>query len=74
MEQTLNYSMRLIEDTINSLKTFFKNMAESWVVARQCQANYHVAEILKRTGEYPYMSVHEIHMMLNRKTLGLKND
>jgi len=54
-----------------AIAKFVKSTFKSWILARQLQANQHVAEQLIRTGEYR-TSGHTVHSLwneLNRKTI-----
>ena len=63
----LNYSTNLLESLFTFLKTFLAKTMLGWQMARQMQANSHIAPLLKH--EYPNMTISQIQDQLNRKTL-----
>lgn len=60
---------KLIKNTLKGLTVFLAKTMLGFQFARQCQANYQVAEMLHRSGDYRPKTVHQIHGDLNRKTL-----
>ena len=62
----LNYSTNLLESLFASLKTTLAKVMIGWQMARQMQANSHLAPLLKH--EYPHLTVLQIQDQLNRKT------
>ena len=62
----LNYSTNLLESLFTFLKTFLAKTMIGWQMARQMQANSHLAPLLKH--EYPHLTVPQIQDQLNRKT------
>ena len=63
----LNYSTNLLESLFVTLKTFLARTMVGWQMARQMQANSHIAPLLKH--EYPKLTVSQIRDQLNRKTV-----
>ena len=62
----LNYSTNLLESLFTFLKTFLAKTMLGWQMARQMQANSHIAPLLKH--EYPHLTIPQIQDQLNRKT------
>ena len=62
----LNYSTNLLESLFTFLKTFLAKTMIGWQMARQMQANSHIAPLLKH--EYPHLTIPQIQDQLNRKT------
>ena len=65
--QTLSFSTNLLEKFWKGFVTFLAKTMLGYQMARQMQANSHVASLLKH--EYPGMTVEQITDQLNRKTL-----
>ena len=68
----LNYSTNLLESLFTSLKTFLAKIMIGWQLARQMEANYRIAQMLKH--DYPKWSVEQIAEKLNRETLKTYTD
>ena len=62
----LNYSTNLLESLFASLKITLAKVMIGWQMARQMQANSHLAPLLKH--EYPHLTIPQIQDQLNRKT------
>ena len=62
----LHYSTNLLESLFTFLKTFLAKTMLGWQMARQMQANSHIAPLLKH--EYPHLTIPQIQDQLNRKT------
>lgn len=65
--QSLSFSTKILEKFWRALVQFLARTMIGWQMARQMQANWHVAELLKH--EYPNMTVYQIRDHLNRQTL-----
>ena len=69
--QSLNFSTKVLEKVGTSLKNTLRAMMIGWMIARQTQANTHLARILIDSGEYN-RSEHNYYTILadlNRKTI-----
>ncbi len=67
----INYSQSLLEGFWSGLKSTFKAVMIGWMVARQTQANRHLADILIKSGEYR-KGEHNYYSLLaelNQKTI-----
>ena len=65
----LNYSQSLLEGFWNGLKKTLQGFMIGWMIARQTQANQHVADIMIRAGEYKEADYHWLLSNLNAKTI-----
>lgn len=65
----LNYSQSLLEGLWNGLKKTLQGFMIGWMVARQTQANYHVANFMIRSGEYKESDYYWLLSDLNAKTI-----
>jgi hypothetical protein len=54
---------------LTSVKKFFGIIAESFMNARQMQANYELAQILKSTGDYNNVTFDHLLYMINQGKL-----
>ena len=54
---------------LTSVKKFFGIIAESFMNARQMQANYELAQILKSTGDYNNVPFDHLLYMINQGKL-----
>ena len=69
--QSLNFSTRVLEKVGTFLKNTLRAIMVGWMIARQTQANTHLARILIDSGEYN-RSEHNYYTILadlNRKTI-----
>lgn len=69
--QSLNFSTKVLEKIGTSLKNTLRAMMVGWMIARQTQANTHLAKILMQSGEYNHgeHNYYTILADLNRKTI-----
>ena len=69
--QSLSFSTKILEKLGRILKKTLQAMMLGWVIARQTQANTHLARILMDSGEYN-RSEHNYYTILadlNKKTI-----
>jgi len=69
--QSLSFSTKILEKLGRILKKTLQAMMLGWVIARQTQANTHLARILMDSGEYN-RSEHDYYTILadlNKKTI-----
>ena len=69
--QSLSFSTKVLEKLGRILKKTLQAMMLGWMIARQTQANTHLARILMDSGEY-YRSEHDYYTILadlNKKTI-----
>ncbi len=69
--QSLSFSTKILEKIGAFLKKSFQGIMIGWMVARQTQANRHIADILIRSGEYR-KGEHNYYTLLadlNQKTI-----
>lgn len=55
------------------IANIFKSLFDSWVAARQMQANYYVAQQLKQSGEYKDETLSSLLYKLNNGGLPARN-
>lgn len=69
--QSLNFSTKVLEKVGTSLKNTLRAMMVGWMIARQTQANTHLAKILMQSGEYNRgeHNYYTILADLNKKTI-----
>jgi len=65
----LNYSKSLLEGLWTGLKTTLQGIMVGYILARQAQANQHVAQQLIDCGEYRQEDYHNLLAELNRKAI-----
>jgi len=68
MEYILNNSVSAVETIFTKINKVLKGFFKSWVLARQYQANYYVAEKLVNTEHYKGLSLQDIVVKLNNVT------
>ena len=69
--QSLNFSTKVLEKVGTSLKNTLRAIMIGWMIARQTQANTHLARLLIESGEYNHgeHNYYTILADLNRKTI-----
>ena len=65
----LNYSQSLLNGFWRVLKKTLQGIMVGYMVARQTQANQHVAQLLINSGEYRQDDYYTLLADLNRKTI-----
>ena len=65
----LNYSQSLFNGIWSVLKKTLQGIMVGYMVARQTQANHHVAQLLINSGEYRQEDFYVLLADLNRKTI-----
>ena len=65
----LNYSRSLLSTLWNGTKKTLQGMMIGWMLARQSQANQHVARQLIQYGEYPKDEYWNLVAKLNRESI-----
>ena len=65
----LNYSTSLLERFWSGLKRTLQGVMIGYMISRQTQANYHVAQILINAGEYRQDEYYNLVHQLNQKTI-----
>lgn len=68
MEYILNNSVNAVETVFSTINKTLGGFFKSWVLARQYQANYYVAQNLVNTAEYKGLSLQDIVVKLNKAT------
>ena len=69
--QSLSFSTKVLEKIGTSLKNTLRAIMIGWMVARQTQANTHLARLLIESGEYNH-GAHDYYSILadlNKKTI-----
>ncbi len=69
--QSLSFSTKVLEKVGTFLKKTLQGIMIGWMVARQTQANRHIADLLMRSGEYR-KGEHNYYTLLadlNQKTI-----
>lgn len=67
--QSLSFSTKILEKVLGLVKNTFKGMMIGYMIARQTQANRHIAEQLCRYGEYRHDEYWNLLSDLNQKTI-----
>lgn len=65
----LNYSTNLLERFSSGLKKALQGVMIGYMISRQTQANYHVAQMLIDAGEYRQDQYYNLVHELNQKTI-----
>lgn len=65
----LNYSQSLFNGFWRVLKKSIQGIMIGYMIARQTQANQHVAQLLIRAGEYRQQDYYNLVHQLNQKTI-----
>jgi len=65
----LNYSTSLLERFWSGLKRTLQGVMIGYMISRQTQANYHVAQMLINAGEYRQDEYYSLVHQLNQKTI-----
>ena len=65
----LNYSQSLFNGFWRVLKKSIQGIMIGYMVARQTQANHHVAQLLINSGEYRQEDYYNLVHQLNQKTI-----
>jgi len=65
----LNYSTSLLERFWSGLKRTLQGVMIGYMISRQTQANYHVAQMLINAGEYRQDEYYNLVHQLNQKTI-----
>ena len=65
----LNYSTSLLERFLSGLKRTLQGVMIGYMISRQTQANYHVAQMLINAGEYRQDEYYSLVHQLNQKTI-----
>ena len=65
----LNYSKSLLEGLWTGLKNTLQGIMVGYILARQAQANQHVAQQLINCGKYRQEDYHNLLAELNRKAI-----
>jgi hypothetical protein len=65
----LNYSQSLFNGLWRVLKKSIQGIMIGYMIARQTQANHHVAQLLINSGEYRQQDYYNLVHQLNQKTI-----
>lgn len=65
----LNYSQSLFNGFWRLLKKSIQGVMIGYMIARQTQANHHVAQLLINSGEYRQEDYYNLVHQLNQKTI-----
>ena len=65
----LNYSQSLFNGFWRVLKKSIQGIMIGYMIARQTQANHHVAQLLINSGEYRQHDYYNLVHQLNQKTI-----
>lgn len=65
----LNYSQSLFNGLWRVLKKSIQGIMIGYMIARQTQANHHVAQLLINSGEYRQEDYYNLVHQLNQKTI-----